>query len=802
MNDDFSYLTASPETAVTPRKSWSRFSTLWVLLCLLVVGTAIFRAFLFGGAVLLYKDSGGDSLNFYYPWFVELSRYLRDEGIPSWSFHVAMGQDIFHSAGYLILEPVTWLPKDLIAPALIYQHLARVVLAGLLFFWFLRLRLSNQVALLGAILIAFSAYMCMGASWPLLAQDMVCFTALLFAVERALQKGRWFLVPLAVALVGLISSFHLYLCALFLSLYVPARLFGQHGWRPGVILRGSMLFAGAACLGAGLGAVIAYPNLQASLNSPPGSNVTSLVSRLSSFSIFGFATPVQYITAAIRPFSNDLLGTAEGFRGWANYLEAPLSYCGLICLVLIPQSFRGTSRRQKILFTIFLGGILLSTVFPWFRYLFWLFQGDYYRTLSLFSILGLTTMSMLALRRYVEGKFSLWILGVTCIVLVGTLYLPIKELQIRLDPFLKPSVAAILAGYTLLLALGHLLKRTRLFAWIIAGVVVGELVLFDTNTVSGHRAIVKREELTAPIGYNDRTIEALNEIKAADPSSFFRVTKTLSSSLAVQPGLNDAMVFGFYGTSSYRSFNNPNYMSFLTAVNAIRPNSETDPGWIEGLQNDPLLSLFGGEKYVLADDPLPFQRAVQYELVKDYGQFFLFRNARFLPLGLAFDHFITESAFVGLPPGEKPGVLLQTVVLSENDGDKYGLRPAHLTDLEQAARNLNLADVAGERRQTALQLTSFRQTHFGGRIVLPQKSVVVIQTPFDRGWEAFQDGKPAPVLRVDAGLLGVGLESGEHDVELKYRNPHLAVGALISLASGLLLVVALWRWPRLHLPAD
>ena len=42
------------------------------------------------------------------------------------------------------------------------------------------------------------------------------------------------LVPasFAVALIGMITPFHLYLCALFLTLYVPVRLFGQYGWQP------------------------------------------------------------------------------------------------------------------------------------------------------------------------------------------------------------------------------------------------------------------------------------------------------------------------------------------------------------------------------------------------------------------------------------------------------------------------------------------------------------------------------------------------------------------------------------------
>ena len=58
-------------------------------------------------------------------------------------------------------------------------------------------------------------------------------------------------------------------------------------------------------------------------------------------------------------------------------------------------------------------------------------------------------------------------------------------------------------------------------------------------------------------------------------------------------------------------------------------------------------------------------------------------------------------------------------------------------------------------------------------------------------------GKPATTLKADAGLLGVAVEAGEHKLELRYRNPWLVPGAVISLAALLLLTIARWRWPRL-----
>jgi hypothetical protein len=151
-----------------------------------------------------------------------------------------MGQDILYLAGYFFWEPVVWLPRALIAHALVYQHLLKTIAAGLLFFSFLRLyRIEFVSSLLGSLLLAFSAYMCMGACWFVLADEVVGFTTVLFATEWALHRGKWQWLTLTVAAIGLISAFHFYLCALLLSFYVPAQWMGYvaHARRSGCLGR-------------------------------------------------------------------------------------------------------------------------------------------------------------------------------------------------------------------------------------------------------------------------------------------------------------------------------------------------------------------------------------------------------------------------------------------------------------------------------------------------------------------------------------------------------------------------------------
>jgi hypothetical protein len=53
----------------------------------------LFGGYLFGDSLYLFKDIGSDTLNYYYPQMLNVSNYLREEGIPAWSFYQCMGQN-------------------------------------------------------------------------------------------------------------------------------------------------------------------------------------------------------------------------------------------------------------------------------------------------------------------------------------------------------------------------------------------------------------------------------------------------------------------------------------------------------------------------------------------------------------------------------------------------------------------------------------------------------------------------------------------------------------------------------------
>jgi uncharacterized membrane protein YfhO len=783
------------EPVPTASRSWRVFAGL----ILLGVGLVIYWPFVFGDGVLLYRDIGSDSLTSYYVDFVHLSKYIRTDGFPGWSFHIGMGQDLAYATGFLFLEPVTWLPARFIAQALVYQHLLKMLITGLLFFRFLQLqRAPAPVAVLGSLAVAFSAYLTIGSSCTWFQEEVVVFVALLVGAEIALQRGRWLLLVVAIALVGLITPFHLYLGALFLVCYVPLRIFARSGWEPRLILKRSLPLAFLSALGVALAAVITLPYLRVVLDSPRGGGgATNSLSGLASSPVFGLESGAHYATVLLRSLCNEFVGTGDAFRGWQTYIEAPQTYCGLICVLLLPQALLSGTRRQRVVVALFLAWLIVPTVFPWFRYLFWLFKGPYYRTYSLFCVLGLVTLSLFAFRHYLEGKsFRVWLLLVWAAVLGGVLFLPFAPLQDLIDPAIRITVIVCLSLYVTILSVGWLTNRRTLAAYLVVVITGAELIYFNRISV-GERTFVKKGELVEGLAARADSLQAVADLQR-DDNSFFRTTSLFVGEGGARADLNEAMLLSFYGTSSYSSFNDSNYIRFLAAVEAMPSNSEIETRWAVGLAGNFLLSMLAGEKYALVEDPQPFQSASQYELMRTYGNRYLFRNTLSLPLGLSYTRYLPESEFLQLPRDGKEKVLLAVAVLDPtNLGAVEGLKLVTASDLEKEFTASSIPPIIQQRRAGALYLSSFAQSRLAGDVRLEQDGILVLQTPFNSGWRAFQDGRPISVVRADVGLLALPVKAGEHRVELRYRNPWLITGGVISGIAVLLLAILLWRKPRL-----
>src|ERR1700758_4469157 len=99
-----------------------------------------FKDFILHQKIFLYKDIGSDSLNASWPWMSHSADYISQYGIPSWSFNMGMGQNILSFSFYDPFDYILYLfGKNNMPSLIIYKELVKILLAGFLFFKYLKL---------------------------------------------------------------------------------------------------------------------------------------------------------------------------------------------------------------------------------------------------------------------------------------------------------------------------------------------------------------------------------------------------------------------------------------------------------------------------------------------------------------------------------------------------------------------------------------------------------------------------------------------------------------------------------------
>ncbi len=765
-----------------------------LFILIVIIGIFVFKDYIFLKSLYLFKDIGSDTLNIGYPQLVHISEYLRTEGIPKWSFNQGMGQNIFPFALGNPFDLILYmLGKDYLAYGIVYVEFLKIILGGIIFYLYLRtVSLTRYASIVGGILFSFSGFMILGGGWYIFSTKAVYGALLLFSFEKLFKEKSWVFFPVPIALIASLQPFDLYLYGVFLFIYTIFRYVDEKG----LDIRGFsiLLFkmAGLCALGVAISSVFLLSSILQIMESPRISGDASYFGALLSKPVFGFADTTHYITAVMRLFSNDLLGTGSFYRGWSNYLEAPMFYSGLMSLILVPQVFIFLNRRQKILYLIIAGCFILPVIFPFFRYAFWLFSGDYYRGFSFFISLMLLFFSLKALDRIDKSKrINLALLVMTSGLLLGVLYYPYQAaINNLIDNEIRTLTVVFLVVYTVIIYLLGLRKLSSFVKAVLLVLICIELAFFSSITAN-RRLMMSSNEFNQKVGYNDYTNDAVAFLNHID-KGFYRINKDYSSGTAIHGSLNDAKVQNYKGVSSYHQFNQQYYVKFLHALEILHGNVESETRWIRGLRAHPLLQTFASVKYNLSKSDNPAFTKSGYYIIKRFGDVQILRNKYFLPLGFTYDKYIIDSDFQKLSIPQKDIILLRSFVIADAENREFqGLTRLDLHDI------MNNPDfdfhqygkLVHARSKDVLKIVEYNQNVIKGTISLDKMKLLFFSIPYDRGWSAKVDGKKVQPRLVNIGFIGLLLDKGEHIVELEFHPPYLLAGAVVSSASILLYIL-------------
>ncbi len=809
MNKEKKINTAVANTSISTSDFFEKVGKKGVFLAfgfIAIVAFFVFKDFILQKKMFLYKDIGSDTLNGVLPYFAGMADYIHSYGTPKWSWAEGFGQSIF--AGFLRdpFQIISYIAgKNNIPQIFIYVEVLKIMLGGSIFYLFLKtLKISNFAATITSLMFSFSGFMIIGACWYIFTYEAFCIALMLLAFEKVFQNNKWFLFVVSVFLVSISMPFNLYIYGIFIAIYAAFRQLTQPNYsvKKLLILYSKLIVLGIA--GLLLSGPFLLENLVQLIESPRGSGGSSYFQILVSKGLFEFPDKWQFGSAMMRMFSSDILGSGSDFKGWnQNFLEAPMSYCGLLSLILMPQVFSFINKPVKRWYIVLIVLFFIPTIFPYFRYIFWLFSGDYYRAYSFFISLIFLIYTALALDLIVKHKkINIVSLLVTLGVLLVLISYPyFKGMDFNrdgtpdnaVDETVSLFVKIFLAAYAGIVFLLFKTKDTNKIKYSLVGLVALELIYLSGLTVN-RRSIVSASELKEKVGYNDYSLEAVAYIKSID-KSFYRIDKGgYFSGGAIHGSLIDHKIQGYYGTSTYNSFAHPNYINYFRSYGVISKTNEFEARWVPGLIGKPVLETLNHVKYILTKSNFVSNWKFSHDSINKFGDIVVLRSKFQLPFGYTYDKYIKQSDFDQLSIAQKDFVSLVAVAVKDNETSSMsGLTQFQLKDtinIGQFTFDL-YKNYVDNLKKDSITLSCFEQSKIEGNIYVSENKISNLSMTLDDGWKLKVDDKEAEKLFVSNGLTGIYLTKGNHKIEMVYSLRYATKGLLLSVL-GILFCIGLF----------
>ena len=746
--------------------------------------------------MFFFKDIGSDTVNISLPRIMQKNHLWKDgQFFTFWSFYDGLGKA---QPVNVSLFPVYWLNNLFLSLFGVSYNFYRIY--PLLFFfvlpsgifaylYFRTLNFSKYTSIIGGLLFEFSGYMIVGMQWSH-ASELLFFIFLLFAFEQFLLKKRWFYLPVAFYLLSL-NPYFLATTSIFFLFYSSLRFYDKNE-----SFRGYVVFmfkiAGLGLVGIIANAPAFYSTLSNMINSPRVTGDATLTKQLMD-NPENINSYLRNATLILRTFSNDLLGTGSNFRGWYNYLEAPLFYIGLLSLILLPFSFAYIEKKKRLAYAVFGGFWLLVAFVPILRHAVNFFVGNYYKiTIDVFVPFTMLFFAMIALENILKKeKLNELLLVISVGLLLILLYFPYFKNNLTVVDFKMQIVLSIfIIAEAVLIYFISKNKEKNLLKILLLTVVVLELSYVAYPSVNNRKVFKRTEIVYSLAGYNDGTIDAVNYIKQLDTSKFYRIEKDYSSVISEHTSLNDAMVQGYFGTTCYSSFNQLNYIKFLEGMNIIKKGNEGQTRWCVGVRGVPILMSFAGVKYFLTHNPENELRYDGYDSIAKVKDIIILKNNYALPLGFACHNYLKKSDFDKLTAFKKQEALLNAVVLDDETTNLIEFDTSVLVPIDKFNFDLYKSFIDSLRKYPFV-IDKFSHMRITGTVTTDKPACVFFSIPYDEGWRVKIDGKNAELKKVNIGFCGVFLDEGKHTIELYYRPPYFYLTVIIAIV-GILIYLSLF----------
>ncbi|MGN0974515.1 MAG: YfhO family protein [Gemmiger sp.] len=776
---------STPRTIRPPKsRYWQVF-----LLCLLVAAALFLPHCIIDGVSGDFFHYAGDFNDQQIPFYSYANAFVKQGGSYSWATDLGSGFLDSYSF-YLCGSPFFWL--SLLLPSRLTPWfmvpmlcLKFAVAGGGAYLWMRRWVRKEPFAVVGACLYAFSGFSVYNIFFNHFLDVVALFPYLLASLDDAMLDGRRGPFSFWVA-VNLLNNYFFFAGqAVFLVIYFVCMCVGRR-YRLTAKRFGAM--AWQTLLGCAMGFLLVWPAwLSLRLN-------PRTIDPFDGYGYLVYNKAQQYLAIFFSaflmpeaPYLTDLF--SEGVLKWT-------SMSAYLPLVGIAGGLVYCRRHPRSAFTHILKCCVVCAFVPVLNSMFYAFNSSYYARWYYMPLLVLCAATAQTLGddavpdaewKSAVRCMGLVVLGAAAFALVpatdadGNFKLGVVDNQ----PRFWGLWAMTMLGVVLFALMLHQFRGSSRWPSAMLAAVLAFSFLYGTL----HLSYTKYGQWYHDADYVQQTWREADALNAAldaldgNDESFYRID-------AYECYNNMGLWLDRSCIQFFNSTVSPSIMEFYPTVGVTRDvNSKPKPL---------LYALRGllGVRYTLVptekDADWQEENLAGWTLSGQAGSYNIYENENYVPLGTAYDYYITADQLEHVVETERGNVLMKALVLTEEQIETYGdcIRPLPEDQLKRRTYAEYTNDCAA-RRDSAERTVVANDHGFTADVTLTEEKLVLFAVPWDEGFSVTVNGQPAVLEKVDNGLSAVRLPAGQSHVECIYHTPGLKLSAAVTGAGWAVWVVYL-----------
>lgn len=712
-----------------------------LFLTLLTLALALLPVMLLRGDLWLSSDFLHQEIAF----ILETKRMLAT-GAPWWSWNTYLGSDFIGSyAFYTLTSPFVWInclfPESLLQYSIAITFVLKFLCMGWLAWAYLRkMGVSRGGSSFGAYLFTFSSFSIASLYYYHFYEPIIVFLLLLIAVERLLRRERWGMtcMTLAVFAVVFVNFYFAIGTLIFMLIYVIFRFFsGEVEFSFKVTLKGvAAVLVGILMCSALLLPVLNQMLVTTRADAQSAIDATAMLNLLERLRTLFMLKIVEGATVFV----------PGGSGSYSN--EACIAVLGLSLSLVYAWRHRDWLAWMLVV-------LMVLYVTP-LNGVFTLFTNPLYTRWAY----GLTMVIVLCTARTLDENRSVK-RGVAGYAILASLVVIAFVVKVLIDNgFHVPGIRFIALMALFFVGIAALVlwaKGKMSLRWLkvaVVACVIGQMWLFLINLGTDSHSY---KVLTQKIERGGDDVTCRCDFRADKGFLYY----------------NAGLLRNYPSISTYHSVIMRDVDVFLRtatrefwAKNKLRPNIHLD-------EMDALLSV----KTIYDIDSM--------------GNVLKRDNKYFIPMGFAYDSYITRSEFDKLANDTTvnlPLLMLGNLVVEDID------RGVLAKSMKHGSLDLpcDLDSVVAERRKCVASHFRGNSSGYKAQVDVPKDMVMVFSVPFASGFTATVDGIPATIYKANLCMHAINVAKGKHSIVVKYFPPGLRTGLWLSLLGVLLLLLMFW----------